>query len=204
MIDPATLSMTAQQKLDAAKRQQERTLGLRYRHDVQEAAREAIDEMILPHWKQQIEQAKKLSDARTALMDKGTFNKIRRALHPDSRHAASDKVLADAFDAFMALEKYLLEEKDSPTTWPELPKTIAEWEKTRKPKRGALLRDEKDSAKAALSEFDGCVLRLLQMAGNAKPGQFAKTGVNADRLMLLGVFLTQLAEACDESDRRRQ
>ena len=43
-------------------------------------------------------------------MDKDTFNTIRRALHPDSRNSISDKKLADASRAFMASEKYILNE----------------------------------------------------------------------------------------------
>jgi hypothetical protein len=58
-------------------------------------------------------------------------NTIRRALHPDSRHSISDKKLGEAFDAFMALEKFLLAEKDSPTEFPDLPKTWADWERAK-------------------------------------------------------------------------
>ena len=45
-------------------------------------------------------------------MDNATFNAIRRALHPDSRQSISDKKTGEAFDAFMALEKYVLNEKE--------------------------------------------------------------------------------------------
>jgi hypothetical protein len=38
-------------------------------------------------------------------------------------------MLAEAFDAFMGLEKLLLNEKDSPTTFGKLPDNMAEWEK---------------------------------------------------------------------------
>ena len=38
-------------------------------------------------------------------MDKDIFSTIRRALHPDSRNSISDKKLAEAFRAFMGLEK---------------------------------------------------------------------------------------------------
>jgi hypothetical protein len=48
-------------------------------------------------------------------MDKATFHDIRRVLHPDSRQSISDKKLGEAFDTFMPLEKYVLNEKDSPT-----------------------------------------------------------------------------------------
>ena len=68
-------------------------------------------------------------------MDKATFNAIRRALHPDSRQSISDKKLGEAFDTFMALEKYVLNEKDSPDhAYPdgsETPRNLAEWDKRR-------------------------------------------------------------------------
>jgi hypothetical protein len=52
-------------------------------------------------------------------------------LHPDSRISISDKKLAEAFDEFMRLEKFLLNEKDSPTQWGDLPSSLAEWDKMR-------------------------------------------------------------------------
>ena len=64
-------------------------------------------------------------------MSKDTFNTIRRALHPDSRNSISDKKLGEAFDTFMGLEKYLLNEKGGPTTFADLPSTVAEWDKMR-------------------------------------------------------------------------
>ena len=66
-------------------------------------------------------------------MDKATFNKIRRGLHPDSRNSISDKVLGEAFDTFMGLEKFLLNEKDSPTeVGAGLPASWDEWEKAKR------------------------------------------------------------------------
>ena len=67
--------------------------------------------MVLPYWRQQIEEAKTLYDRRKGLMSKDTFNTIRRALHPDSRNSISDKKLGEAFDAFMGLEKFLLNDR---------------------------------------------------------------------------------------------
>ena len=64
-------------------------------------------------------------------MNKATFNAIRRALHPDSRKSISDEVLATAFDIFMGLEKFLLDEKDSPTEIGPVPNNLAEWDKMR-------------------------------------------------------------------------
>jgi hypothetical protein len=67
-------------------------------------------------------------------MDKATFNAIRRVLHPDSRQSISDKKLGEGFDTFMALEKYVLNEKDSPTKFAypdgsEIPSNLAEWDR---------------------------------------------------------------------------
>lgn len=131
-IDRAGLSRSAQEKLDSAIRQHKRGLEAMFAQRVQDEVRRRIDEMVLPHWKEQIAEAQKLYERRHGAMDKATFNKIRRALHPDSRNSISDKVLAEAFDTFMSLEKYLLNEKDSPTHFDGLPKSWAEWEKAKR------------------------------------------------------------------------
>jgi hypothetical protein len=137
LIDASTLPMSAQEKLETAKRQQMKRLGAEFEQLVANEVRRRIDEMVLPHWKEQIEQAKTLYERRRGAMDKETFNAIRRVLHPDSRKAISDKKLGEAFDTFMRLEKYLLNEKDSPTDWsPGLPSSLAEWDKMRtKPRK---------------------------------------------------------------------
>jgi transcriptional regulator with XRE-family HTH domain len=131
-IDPKTLSKTAQEKLDAAIRRYERKLDAKFAHAVDERVRQRIDEIVLPHWKEKIDQAQQLYARRRGLMDKDTFNTIRRALHPDSRLSISDRRLGHAFNAFMALEKYLLDEKDSPTdVGSDLPDNLAAWDKMR-------------------------------------------------------------------------
>jgi IS30 family transposase len=130
-IDASTLSMSAQEKLDIAIRQEKKKLMLEFAKRVSDDVRRRIDEIVLPHWKDQIDEAKKLYDRRRALMTKDTFNTIRRALHPDSRNSISDKKLSEAFGAFMKLEKYLLDEKDSPTEFGDLPSNLAEWDKMR-------------------------------------------------------------------------
>ena len=130
-IDRNELSLTAQQKVDAAIRQYKRNQDLEFETRVRDEVKRRIDEVVLPHWKEKIDRAQELYSRRKALMDKATFNKIRRGLHPDSRNSISDKMLGEAFDAFMALEKFLLNEKDSPTEFPNLPQTWADWEKAK-------------------------------------------------------------------------
>jgi hypothetical protein len=130
-IDRAALSLSAQQKLDAALRQQKRNQDLIFETRVRDEVKRRIDEIVLPHWKEKIAKAEQLYTHRRGAMSKETFNIIRRALHPDSRQAISDKKLAEAFDTFMGLEKFLLNEKDSPTELPDLPQTWADWEQAK-------------------------------------------------------------------------
>lgn len=130
-IKDADLSMSAQEKLAAALRQRTRTLEAEFERRVREEIKHRIDDLVLPHWKKQIAEAQTLYAKRKAMMDKDTFNVIRRALHPDSRNSISDKKLEEAFNAFMKLEKYLLNEKDSPTVFGDLPDSAAEWDKMR-------------------------------------------------------------------------
>jgi len=131
-LDPSHLSKTAQEKLEAAIRAHKHRLDEGFSAAVNERVRRFVDEVILPDWREKINQAHELYARRRALMDKDTFNTIRRALHPDSRQSISDAKLGHAFDAFMALEKYLLNEKDSPTQFGEdLPDNLAAWDKMR-------------------------------------------------------------------------
>jgi len=123
------LSMSAQQKFDSAIRQEKARLAVSFRQEVSNKVKEFVDATVLPQWRQQIDEAKQLFARRRALMDKDTFDTIRRALHPDSRHSISDQKLHEAFIAFMKLEKFLIDEKDSPTKFePPLPDSWQGWE----------------------------------------------------------------------------
>lgn len=128
-IDRSELSLSAQQKLDAALRQYKARLDAGFHEAVNKRVQAFLEETILPRHREEQEQAKRITNARKGIMDKATFNRIRRGLHPDSRNSISDKVLGEAFDTFMGLEKLLLNEKDSPTDYQPLPKTMAEWDK---------------------------------------------------------------------------
>jgi len=128
IIDRNELSLTAQQKLDSALRQHRAALDASFRTEVMKEVKKRIDEIVLPSWQEKVDEAQQLYARRRGLMDKETFNIIRRALHPDSRHSISDKKLGEAFDTFMGLEKYLLDEKASPTEMPDIPSSLAEWD----------------------------------------------------------------------------
>jgi ParB-like chromosome segregation protein Spo0J len=129
------LSLTAQQKFDTAIRQYKAELAASFRQTVNTRIRELLEDSYLPqHRKEQIE-AKAIMNRRQGIMTKAVFNAIRRGLHPDSRRSISDQMLGAAFDAFMALEKRLLKEEDSPTTFVDIPSSLAEWDKKRATKR---------------------------------------------------------------------
>ena len=130
-ITPDMLSKSAQEKLDAAVRQHQRRLDLAFEKRVLDEVRKRLDQIVLPSWQTRLDDAERVLKRRSGIMDKNTFNTIRRALHPDSRNAVSDKKLAEAFDAFMGLEKLLLDEKDSPTEFGGIPSNLAEWDKMR-------------------------------------------------------------------------
>jgi hypothetical protein len=102
-------------------------------HAIRSATHEPrLEETILPHYREKQAEAEKVIKARKGVMDKATFNRIRRCLHPDSRQSVSDKILAEAFDAFMALEKLLLDERNSPTEFTQLPSTYEAWEQMKR------------------------------------------------------------------------
>jgi predicted transcriptional regulator len=127
-IDPATLSLSAKEKFDMAIRKYKKQLDREFVQRVTEEVRKRIDEMVLPYWREQIAEAKTLYERRKGFMDKDTFKLIWSALHPDSRKSITDKKLAEAFDAFSRMEKFLLNEEDSPTSFGELPSSAAEWD----------------------------------------------------------------------------
>ena len=131
-IDRTALSMSAQQKLDAAIRQHKRELEKSFRAAVQKEVAE-WGAAILPKLHAELAQARKREQAvcNRKFISKEDFNTIRRCLHPDSRNSLSDAMLAKAFNKFQELEKYLLDAVDAPTSFTRLPETMAEWDKMR-------------------------------------------------------------------------
>jgi hypothetical protein len=140
------LSVSGQRKVDLAIRTRTRQLAAEYEQSVQRETRKRVDEIILPEWKRLIAEAKHLYERRQGLMDKDTFNTIRRALHPDSRHSISAERLEAAFRSFMELEKFLLTEKDSPTSLGPVPNNLAAWDRLR-----AQVRAERAAKRGAMS-----------------------------------------------------
>jgi hypothetical protein len=123
----ADLSMTAQEKLDAAIRQHKRKLDIEFEQRVLNECRERLNSMSLPHYAKQMQDMVRLITSRKGVMDKTTYNKIRFCLHPDH---IQDPIMKrrheEAFTIFNSLEKLLLSEKESPTEFRKLPTTYEE------------------------------------------------------------------------------
>ena len=127
-IDRVLLSMTAQEKLDAAIRQAKKRLELEFSESVRREVMRDLNEVTLPHYLDKIVKLERLIYARRGVLDKITYNKIRWCLHSDHvQDPAMKRRYDEAFTIFNGLEKLLLDEKHSPTPFrKDLPKTYAD------------------------------------------------------------------------------
>lgn len=127
----APLSMTAQEKLDAAITREKAKLQAEFWDLVNKQVHQFWRETFLPIHKKEQDQAKAIMNVRKGVMDKITFRKIWTCLHTerlaqllniphDTLDPATAKRYAEAFNLFSGLEKLLLDEKNSPTQWQDL------------------------------------------------------------------------------------
>jgi hypothetical protein len=138
----AALTGTQKQKYETAIRQMRKKMEAelaQYKYQANTDAANHMDqwleETLLPKLRQEQAEAKDIIESRKGIMDKATFNRIRRCLHIDSRLSVTDKVLNEAFTSFTTLEKRLLKQADSPTEFAPIPKNRKEWEALRRKKR---------------------------------------------------------------------
>jgi orotate phosphoribosyltransferase-like protein len=126
-IDPASLSMTAQEKLEAAIRQHKRKLDFEFEARVLAECKSRMDAISLPHYAKELAELERSISSRKGIMDRATYRKILSCLHPDR---VSDPLLKkrfeEAFRLFTELEKRVLDEKQSPTTFRKMPRTYEE------------------------------------------------------------------------------
>lgn len=127
-IDPATLSLTAQQKLDLAIKQATRRLEAEIEKRVYEDNLHWIQQM-LDMYNTNAKQHEALLRSRTkGIMSRADYRSILSCLHPDRvQDEELKKRYEHAFNLFTKLEKSVLSEQDSPTTTSGLPKTAAEF-----------------------------------------------------------------------------
>lgn len=144
-IDPSTLSVSAREKLQRAVAQEKKHLAKEFYAVVEQRVREQV-KLNLESVRDRLEQQRKLSEdiikRRNGFIIKRVWNLIRACLHPDKFDQIVSLVsdgkteelsklkaqFSDAFRMFKQFEKFVLNEKESPTSFaPPLPKTPADW-----------------------------------------------------------------------------
>jgi ParB-like chromosome segregation protein Spo0J len=151
-IDRTTLSLTAQEKLDAAIRQHTRKLDIEFETRVLDECKRRLNEISLPHYYKQLQELERSISNRKGIMDRVTYRKILACLHPDR---VADEVLKkryeEAFRLFTELEKRVLDEKESPTEFRKMPRTYEELMAARANKQAAE-RAKRATRKGGLTE----------------------------------------------------
>ena len=126
-LDPGILSKTAQEKLEIAIRQYKRKLDAEFEIRTREDVQRWLNEVSLPQYTKQLAKLERSITSRKGVMDRITYRKILSCLHPDR---VTDPILKkryeEAFRLFTELEKRVLDEKESPTTFRKMPRTYEE------------------------------------------------------------------------------
>jgi hypothetical protein len=154
-LEPATLlSMTAQQKLDVYKRK----LDAEFEARTREECRRWLNEVSLPQYRKELIELERSITNRRGIMDGITYKKILTCLHverliqllgiPLSKLDTNlQRRYNEAFQLFTTLEKRVLDEKESPTTFRKMPRTYEELmamrakvQAQRRAKRGTMVR----------------------------------------------------------------
>lgn len=126
IIDPSTLSKSAQEKLAVAIRQHQRRLDLEFEQRLGSEIKRRVDEMVLPSYNESKRHYDAVLSARKGILKRVEFNKLLRCLHTDTARQVSDEDLNDALNLILRHKVVLLCEADEPTATPPLPKTYEE------------------------------------------------------------------------------
>jgi hypothetical protein len=111
-IDPATLSMSAQERLEAAIRQREKTLDAQFAERVRQEVLSRVTKF-RDEYDKRINEAEEILHRRKGVIDLDQYNLIRACLHPDN--SASESKRNQAFTIWTELRRKVLAEKDEPT-----------------------------------------------------------------------------------------
>jgi hypothetical protein len=149
VITPDMLSLTAQQKLELAIKQYKAKLSTEFHATVNLRVQEFLENTIGPQLKREQAEARRIMSARKGIMNRKDYKRILACLHPDRVLDPERKPMyEEAFRIFNDLEKLVLNEKDSPTHFANIPTTPAEWEVL---KRQAKERKSKSRTQGDLS-----------------------------------------------------
>jgi DNA-binding CsgD family transcriptional regulator len=123
--NPAALSGTAQERLAAAMRQQERRLAAEFEARVQTEVRNRLS-VVLPGLRDRERQARHVMERRRGIMPRTDYDLVLRCIHPDSRLSASDEMLARAFRVWNDIRLLVLNEDEHPTPTLGMPNSVDE------------------------------------------------------------------------------
>jgi hypothetical protein len=127
-----SLSMSAQQKLEAAIRQEKRRLAGEFEQAVQAELERAVNETVLPAYNKEKAEFRRVIESRKGITTRATYRLILSWLHPDRWTDAGQKEqVAKAYHAFQKLELVLCNEKEMPTNSTPIPRTWEEMQKRR-------------------------------------------------------------------------
>lgn len=119
-IAAKALSMSAQQKLNAAIRQHQRKLDLEFEQRVLAEVEHRIDSIVLPAWRKTIEWAEAVSRREKGILTAAEYKLLRTCMHPDRVQDSNLRLkFAQAFSVLERLERFLCApEKEPPTKFP--------------------------------------------------------------------------------------
>ena len=124
-IDPGSLSHSAQARLDAAMRQQERRQSQEFERRVQTEVNSRLS-AVLPALKLREAEARRIQTSRRGVMRQADYDLILTVVHPDSRLSASAEKLAKAFRLWVDIKRQVLDETQAPTPPLDMPNTVEE------------------------------------------------------------------------------
>ena len=119
------LSLTAQQKFDTAIKQEKARLAVSFATTVDKRVQEFLSGSIGPILEKEQKEAKWIMESRKGVMTRKQFNQIRACLHAD--RTPSDEEKHNAFVLFTSFEKFMLKEKECPTSFTRIPTNWDEW-----------------------------------------------------------------------------
>jgi hypothetical protein len=123
----SSLALSAQQRLDVAIRARKRKLDIDFEMRVLAECKRRLDEISLPHYAKELAELERSIGSRKGVMDRITYRKILACLHPDRvQDPMMKKRYEEAFRLFTELEKRVLDEKESPTEFRQMPRTYEE------------------------------------------------------------------------------
>lgn len=141
----------AQQKLELAIRQCKEKLASEFHQAVNARVEEFLEQTIMPKLQEEQNEARRIINSRKGIIDRKTYKKILSCLHPDRVTDSQLKQLyEEAFRLFSVLEKRLLDEKNSPTQFVNIPKTKADWDELKR--QAATARKTKLKSHKALAK----------------------------------------------------